>query len=450
MFQNPKMALAYCVLPGLVMLSMPICSHAAPPVQKKNISQLREELIKQNKQLAAQQLALKEQEKQLLAYKQALDRALQEQGQRIDAMKAQLDGTGGKQASQPTNAIVRNVPPQRVAKTDKSVPEVVGQAPERPKESKPPQVAPIFDQPGVLTAKGKFVFEPSLQYSYSSSNRVALVGFTILPAITIGLIDIRSVSSSTWIGALTARYGLTNRLEVEAKLPYAHRSDSTLGRVINNPATADSVFDSSGSGIGDVELAARYQFNDGGENTPYYVGTLRVKTRTGKDPFEVNIDPDTSFPTSLPTGSGFYGIEPGITVIYPSDPAVFFGSVSYLWNIKRDINRDLGLITDADGINITNHFGTVDPGDAFNFNFGMGFALNEKASFSLGYAHSVVDKDKVDGTVVPQAQTRQLGSLLLGFAYRLSDKTSVNLSLGAGLTRESPDVQLTLRVPMTF
>ena len=50
----------------------------------------------------------------------------------------------------------------------------VGQAPAR--EGRAPEVAPIFDQPGVLTPKGRFVLEPSLQYSYSSSNRIALVG----------------------------------------------------------------------------------------------------------------------------------------------------------------------------------------------------------------------------------------------------------------------------------
>ena len=38
----------------------------------------------------------------------------------------------------------------------------VGQAPES--QSRPPEVAPIFEQPGVLTAPGRYVLEPSLQY----------------------------------------------------------------------------------------------------------------------------------------------------------------------------------------------------------------------------------------------------------------------------------------------
>ena len=73
---------------------------------------------------------------------------------------------------------------------------------------------------GVLTPKGSLVLEPSLQYAHSTSNRVALVGFTIIPALTIGLIDIRGVNRNTLIPALTARYGLTNRMELEVKVPY--------------------------------------------------------------------------------------------------------------------------------------------------------------------------------------------------------------------------------------
>ncbi|NCV15701.1 MAG: acetate kinase, partial [Betaproteobacteria bacterium] len=47
---------------------------------------------------------------------------------------------------------------------------------QRPAQARPPEVAPIFEQPGLLTPPGQYVVEPSLQFGYSSSNRVALVG----------------------------------------------------------------------------------------------------------------------------------------------------------------------------------------------------------------------------------------------------------------------------------
>ena len=51
---------------------------------------------------------------------------------------------------------------------------------------------------------------------------------------------------------------------------------------------------------------------------------------------------------------------------------------------------------------------------------------------------------------MPGAVRTQLGTLLLGFSYRISDKRTVNVAVGAGLTRDTPDVSLTIRVPTSF
>jgi len=325
-------------------------------------------------------------------------------------------------------------------------PQPVGQAPDR--DARPVEVAPIFEQPGVLTPKGGLVLEPSLQYAYSASNRIALVGYTIIPAILVGLIDVREVKRNTFTATLTGRYGLTNRFEVEARLPYVHRSDSTVGREVLQGAATSSVFDASGTGIGDIEVTGRYQFNDGGADSPYYIGSLRVKSRTGKDPFEVETSTAIQglregVQTELPTGSGFYGVQPALTVLFPSDPVVFFGSVSYLYSLKRDnVTRRTSSGTES--------LGTIQPGGVFGFNFGMGLALNETSSFSVGYDHSSIGKTKLNGQATADSVRVQLGTLLLGYSYRLSPKHTLNVSLGAGLTVDTPDVTLTVRVPTSF
>lgn len=320
----------------------------------------------------------------------------------------------------------------------------VGQAP----TARAPEVAPIFEQPGVLTPRGRGVLEPSLQYSYSSSNRIALVGYTVIPAILIGVIDVREVKRNTFTAALTGRYGLTNRLEVEARVPLVARWDTSVGREILEGEANNSAFNAKGSGVGDVELAARYQFNDGGVDKPYFVGGLRLKTRTGKDPFEVETSTNIlglrdGVQTSLPTGSGFYALQPSLSMLYPSDPAVFFGSVSYVHNVKR---KNVTRITN-DGVE---DLGTIAPGGVFGFNFGMGLALNERSSFSIGYDHASVGKTKQNGQYASDAVRIQLGTLLLGYSYRLDERRSLNVSLGAGLTRDTPDVTLTVRMPTSF
>ena len=374
------------------------------------------------------QRALDEEKKKLLAHK----RALQETRRQLEVLQARAGGVAAKPAV------------EKVADAF-TTPRPVGQAPEKPEESRPPEIAQLFEQPGVLTARGQFVMEPSVQYSYSSTNRVALVGYTIIPAIVIGLIDVQSVNRQTWTGAATARYGLTNRLEVEAKLPYVYRNYDSVTRPLGEGASMDSVFNATGKGIGDIEFGARYQLNEPRADGPYYVAGLRFKTRTGKDPFEVSYRQGSTLGSAtlqeeLPTGSGFYGIQPSLSVIYPSDPAVFFGGINYLWNIDRDVNRDI----------LGQHVGKVEPGDAIGLNFGMGLALNERAAFSLGYEHTYIGRTKVDGAAPPSATATQLASLLLGYSYRINNKTSVSLSLGTGLTRDTPDVQLTLRAPISF
>ncbi len=327
----------------------------------------------------------------------------------------------------------------------------VGQAPET--DNRPPEVAQIFDQPGVLTPPGKFVLEPSLQYGYSSNDRVALVGYTIIPALLIGLIDVRQVKTTSATATLTGRYGLNNRFELEAKIPYVYINGDTVSREIFTGTAVDNVFNSNGNGLGDVEVTARYQINRGGPDKPFYVAWLRYKSRTGKDLFEVVTDcitrcvgntTGTGLPLDLPTGSGFEAIQPGVTWLFPSDPVVFFGSLSYLHNFKRNsVSRTL-----VDGQREL--LGEVEAGDIIGFNLGMGLALNEKAAISIGYDQNLVAKTKQNGETVAGSVNVTLATLLLGGTYRFNEKASLNVALGAGLTRDTPDVSVTVRVPITF
>ena len=320
-------------------------------------------------------------------------------------------------------------------------------------ENQPPVVAPLFEQPGILTQPGHYVLEPSVQYGYSSSNRVALVGYTIIPALLIGLFDVREVKRNTLSAALTGRWGLSRRLEVEAKLPYVYRSDASVSREIFDGSASEKAFNNSGRAIGDIEFAARYQLNQPQGNDPFLIGGLRFKTRTGKDPFDVVTDcvtrclgntTGTGLPLDLPTGSGFYSLQPSLTWLMPSDPAVFFGGISYTHNFKRSNVSRRVLAGEQEFI------GSVKPGDVLGINFGMGLALNDRSSFSVGVDLNSVGRTKQNGVPVPGSVRIQLSSLLLGYSYRYSDRTTLNVTVGAGLTRDTPDLSLSVRIPMSF
>ncbi len=433
---------------------------AAPPEdlrkkvteQGERIDAMRSQITAQVEQLDAMKRALAAQEADYQALRHAV--GLDE----LDKQRAGNIAAGGAGAS------ALPMPASQAVASNAPSPEGSGQQPvgEAPKQdSRPPEVAPIFQQPGVLTPQGHLIIEPAYQFGYSSVDRVALVGYTVIPAILIGLIDARQVKTTTQIGWLTGRYGITNRLEVELRVPYVYAHTDTTSREIFTGTATDNAFGSSGHGLGDIEATARYQLNVGGPDKAFYVGWLRVKSRTGTDPFQVTTDcvqrcvenvinevdlsaTGTGLPLEQPTGSGFWSIQPGLTWLYPTDPVVFFGNVSYLYNVARDnVSRKILL-------GGTEQLGKVKVGDVADISVGMGLSLNERASISIGYDQSFVGITKQNGQTVPGSTKSVLGTLLLGGSWRMSDKRTLNFTLGVGVTRDTPDATVTVRVPMMY
>jgi len=303
----------------------------------------------------------------------------------------------------------------------------------------------IRDRGGVLTPKGTFIFEPQLEFSTSDNNRFFFDGVEVVEAVLFGIIEATETRRETFTAAVSGRYGVTDRLEFDVRVPYTYRND----RVEKTNLEADTtlaVTDIEGSGIGDIEVGAHYQINEGREGWPVFVGNLSVKAPTGKGPFEVDRD-ENGFEGALPTGSGFWTVEPSITAIVPADPAVIFGNVGYSWNLSRDANETLQQPGDSPSIQI----GEVDAGDSINVSFGTGFALNRSFSLSLGYEHIYVfpTETEIDGSTA-ESNDVHIASFLVGGNYSLSPSTSLDLRVGLGLTEEAPDARVTFRVPITF
>ncbi|XRD81810.1 acetate kinase [Dyella halodurans] len=428
--------------------------------QGERIDAMRSQISAQIEQLDAMKRALAAQEADYQALRHAVGM------DELDKQRAGSISAGGPGASalpMPAGqALASNAPSASPQSSDGSGQQPVGEAPKV--DTRPPEVAPIFQQPGVLTPKGKFIIEPAYQYEYSSAERVALVGYTVIPAILIGLIDARQVRTTTQIGWLTTRYGITNRLEVEVRVPYVYQHTDTVSREIFTGSATDVAFGSSGHGLGDVEATARYQINVGGPDKAFYVGWLRFKSRTGTDPFSVTTDciqrcveavidgtneanlqaTGTGLPLQQPTGTGFYALQPGVTWLYPSDPVVFFGNLSYLHNFPRNnVSRNILL-------GGTEFLGKVSEGDIADVSIGMGLSLNEKASLSIGYDQSFVGVTKQNNHTVPGSVKTVLGTLLIGGSWRMTDKRTLNFTLGVGVTRDTPDATVTVRVPMMY
>ena len=472
---------------GLVMLGLPVAAQQAgapagaadgapPPVSSNAIAsvpsaqaapgdsnEIRKKVVEQGERIEAMRSQISAQMAQLDAMKRALaEQEADFQSLRhavgmdvLDKQRAGNIAAGGAGASALHMPAADSV--AAVAPAPQQQP--VGEAPKP--DTRPPEVAPIFQQPGVLTPKGKFVLEPAYQFGYSSVDRVALVGYTVIPAILIGLIDARQVKTTTQIGWLTGRYGITDRMEVELRVPYVWTHQDTVSREIFTGTATDNAFGTSGNGLGDIEATIRYQLNVGGPDKAFYVGWFRVKSNTGKDPFEVTTDcvqrcvenvlsqvplsvTGTGLPLHQPLGTGFWSLQPGVTWLYPTDPIVLFGNVSYLYNVPRD-NVERHVLLGG-----TEPLGKVKPGDIVDLSLGMGLSLNEKASMSIGYEQAFVGPTKQNGQRVPGSTKIVLGTLLIGGSWRFNDKRTLNFTVGVGVTRDTPDATVTVRVPMMY
>lgn len=308
-------------------------------------------------------------------------------------------------------------------------------------------IASITADRGIVTRPGRFTIEPSFSHAHSNATRVAVEGYTVIPALLVGLINISEVQRDIFVGAVSLKYGFTSRFEAALRVPYLSINEDLREREAFQGTPVDTLRESSGEGLGDVELSVRYQINDGLEGWPYVIGVFRVKAPTGEGPYDVDqqvVEDSQGNPIGVelserPTGSGFWSFEPGFSFIYPSDPAVLFGNLSYVWTLKEEQGFENG--------------GTVDPGDVVRFGFGMGFAFNERTSFSLGYDHSIIRKTTFEHSndlFGANFDRIQVGSLAFGLSQRLSSDTTLSLTVSVGVTENAPNSEITLKLPISL
>jgi hypothetical protein len=130
---------------------------------------------------------------------------------------------------------------------------------------------------GVLTPKEQFVLDPSIEYDYWSQNQLGVNGFQIIPGITFGNIFANRVEQNITTAALTGRYGITDRWEVNIKIPYVYNTGQTISLIpVGTMAQLLSV-SATGNGIGDVQFGSSYQINSGNNGWPILVAQLLTR-----------------------------------------------------------------------------------------------------------------------------------------------------------------------------
>jgi hypothetical protein len=306
--------------------------------------------------------------------------------------------------------------------------------PERPKPQRP-QEQLLLERGAILLRRGTLQIEPSVDYSHFSSDRVAVSGFTIFEAIVIGLIRVDKLDRDIVTPALTLRYGLLDRLQLEARVPYVYREDR---EILGAGTAAQNERFVTGSDLGDVEASILGQAFIGTDVLPDVILRLRARFPTGVSPFEVETETVPGAPggtrlKEAPTGNGFYSIAPGLNLVWRTDPVVFFVGGAYAFNLEEDQGQ----------------FGKVDPGDTVEIFAGLNLAVSERVAVNMSFVNQITGSTKVNGRRASGTSFTD-ARLVLGTSVALTPNVSFLLSVGAGLTRESPDYTVTVSVPISF
>ena len=315
-----------------------------------------------------------------------------------------------------------------------------------------PNLAVLGDNGSVITRPGQLTAELGLEYARADRSRALFRGIEVVESVLVGTFDINESRQDVLSVAAAARYGVSSRFEVGARVPFIRRRDISALVPIqgsSNDPTADNLDSARGNGIGDIELTARYQITPARTGRAFLIGNFQVVAPTGSNPFDV--PRDGGRPLRAATGAGFWGVSPSVTAILPSDPAVLFGTLGYTRNFGDDVD------TVIDPVRIVH----VKPGDAISASAGIGITLNQRTSFNLGYAHTWAFGTKTDTVLLnppanddgrrsQRARDLQIGRLLFGVTYRVNDRSSINWSVEAGATDDATDVRTVLRIPFVL
>ncbi|KVP66281.1 hypothetical protein [Burkholderia ubonensis] len=305
--------------------------------------------------------------------------------------------------------------------------------------------APLFEH--------KLTIDWGISDTYYDRRQLQLSGFLALDAIFLGNLNLGQTKSHQLMSDVDVRYGLTERISVDADVPYMYRTSTFMNGGAGGAANTLSDTSVNSHALGDVNFGLYYQFVKEHGSVPDIVGSLRVKAPTGTSPFGIKLlqaDPNNTnlvAPSKLPTGTGFWSITAGVSVLKTYDPVVLFGSVSYTYNVAHsfsDISSVVGQTQPA----------KVKLGDIVQFGGGVALAFSERDSASIAYTMAIEPSTRTQAPGgswqrVPGSQTTA-STLGFGLNHVFNKHLTMNASVAIGLTPDAPNFVVGLRFPYTF
>ena len=255
----------------------------------------------------------------------------------------------------------------------------------------------------VLLDPGEFQYEYGLIYSKFDFDFPIVLGG---PTVANADFHIREMRVP-----LEVRYGLARRVQLFVNVPFGWSNTE-----LNFPGFED--FENDG-GLGDIVFGGSFLLRDNDPcNKPDAILTLSSVAPTGNEPFT----PAGVSPSSPSLGSGVWSMAANLLFIQNYDPVVVFYGFGTRHSFEGELdNRDFK------------------PGGEYNYQFGVGFAVNRHITFSTRFNGAYVSDVRLDGDRVPGTTQEPI---LLSLAMTVSkNKKLIEPFVDFGLTDDATDVR---------
>jgi len=277
-----------------------------------------------------------------------------------------------------------------------------------------------------LIKRGKVALTYDLNYSYIGQQTIE-ANFT---DDKLTLFDIQNTRSHTITNTVSADYGVLDNLTGNVTLPLVSKYSQS------------EKFSGLSNAIGDVSLGARYQPFALSREWPSLTVTGNVRLPTGRSPFKT-IDGQ-----GLATGAGYTSFTAGVNTSKVVDPVALFGSLNFTLALPAK-----HLSQQRSGLTLIE----VKPGPSIGFGIGFAYALSYNISTTLSFQEAVSARSKLllrdesTGIVSTRKTSMQTsGALNVGLGVRVSPQTTLNFTVGVGMTSDTPDFTLGMNLPLHF
>jgi hypothetical protein len=277
-----------------------------------------------------------------------------------------------------------------------------------------------------LLRAGKRSLTWDLTYSYIGSQQIS-ASFTDQKLTQFA---IQNTKGHTVTNTISADYGVKDNLTANLTVPFVSKysQGDTFSGLSNAP--------------GDISVGARFQPFPVTREFPALTATGTLRLPTGRSPFKT-IDGQ-----GLATGSGYASGTIGINASKVVDPVAVFGSINASYGLRvKHLNQVRNGLTLKE----------VHPGAGIGFGVGFAYAMSYNISTTVSFSENIGQRSKLvlynestGETQTVKTASQSSAMLNFGLGVRVSPVTTLNFTVGVGLTTDTPDFTFGMNLPLNF